>query len=98
MNVQKKPHLFEIEIFCIVLKVFNLTFDQFNDSLSNKKFFFLIKKILEANFLNGSVYTQIFYKLQYFTILSRSIFHVVALWGQRFCMHNNLKRMRKISL
>ncbi len=40
MNVQKKPHLFEIEIFCIVLKVFNLTFDQFNDSLSNKNKFF----------------------------------------------------------
>ncbi len=34
----KEQHLFEIEIFCNVINVFTITFDQFNASLLNKTF------------------------------------------------------------
>ncbi len=33
-----KQHLFEIEIFCSIIKVFTVAFDQFNVSLLNKKY------------------------------------------------------------
>ncbi len=32
----KEQHLFEIEIFCNIISVFTVTFDQFNASLLNK--------------------------------------------------------------
>ncbi len=31
-----RQHLFEIEIFCNIINVFTVTFDQFNASLMNK--------------------------------------------------------------
>ncbi len=34
---KKKKHLFEIKIFCNLIHVFNITFDQFNESLLKKK-------------------------------------------------------------
>ncbi len=36
----KRPHLFEIEIFCNIIDVFTVTFDQFEASLLNKSRFF----------------------------------------------------------
>uniref|UniRef100_A0A8C1N9F7 glutaminase n=1 Tax=Cyprinus carpio TaxID=7962 RepID=A0A8C1N9F7_CYPCA len=48
-------NLFEIKIFCNILNVFTVTFDQFNDSLVNKniiKIVFLLKK--KKNALRGT--------------------------------------------
>ncbi len=36
MKTSKGQHLFEIEIFCNFINLFNLIFDQFNASLLNK--------------------------------------------------------------
>ncbi len=35
-KVQKGQHLFDIEIFCNIINVLTVTFDQFNASLLNK--------------------------------------------------------------
>ncbi len=40
----KEQHLFEIEIFCNIINVFTVTFDQFNTSLMNLSINFLKKK------------------------------------------------------
>ncbi len=35
-DISKEQHLFEIEIFCKIINVFNVTFDQFNVFFLNK--------------------------------------------------------------
>jgi len=35
----KEHNLFEIEIFCVIINVFTVTFDQFNATLLKKLFF-----------------------------------------------------------
>ncbi len=43
----KEQHFFKIEIFCYIINVFTVTFDQFNASLINKSinFFLLTPKL-----------------------------------------------------
>ncbi len=36
MNSSKEQHLFELKIFCNIINVFTITFDQFNASLLNQ--------------------------------------------------------------
>ncbi len=46
-----------MEIFCNIINVFTVTFDQFNASLLNKSFNFFTKiNLTEPKPLNGSVY------------------------------------------
>ncbi len=40
----KEEHLFEIELFCNIIKVFTATFNQFNASLMNKSINFFPTK------------------------------------------------------
>ncbi len=40
MILSGEQYLFEIKIFCSIIKVFTVTFDQFNASLLNKNNFF----------------------------------------------------------
>ncbi len=49
----KEQHLFEIEIFCNIINVFTVSFDQFNASLIDINFF--KKKSTNPKRLNGSV-------------------------------------------
>jgi len=39
-NIVKEQYYFETEILCGIINAFNVTFDQFNASLLNKKIFF----------------------------------------------------------
>ncbi len=50
----KDQHLFEIEIFCNIINVLTVKFDQFNASLLNK-YSFLEKHLNDPKLLNGSV-------------------------------------------
>ncbi len=38
MESSKEQHLLEIEIFCNIINVFTVTFDQLNASFLNKRF------------------------------------------------------------
>ncbi len=52
-----EQHLFGTEIFCNIINVFTVTFDQFNESLLNKNIFsFKNKKNLTPKLLNSCVY------------------------------------------
>ncbi len=45
----KRPHLFEIEIFCNIINVFTVTFDQFDASLLNKRSRFFSRDMKEIS-------------------------------------------------
>ncbi len=42
---RSKEHLFDKEIFCNIINVFTVTFDQFNASLRNKSIIFFQKAL-----------------------------------------------------
>ncbi len=44
----KRKHLFDIEIYCNIINVFTVTFDQFNASLMNKSINFNLKSPTET--------------------------------------------------
>ncbi len=58
MKVQKEQHLFEIKIFCKIIKVVTVIFDQFNSSLLNKSINFFKKNLTDPKRLNSSVCEQ----------------------------------------
>ncbi len=51
----KEQYLFWIEIFCEVVQVFTVTFDQFNASLMNKKACIYFMKRTDLKHLNSSL-------------------------------------------
>ncbi len=46
MNKNILKNVFEVEIFCNIVNINTVTFDQFNASLLNKKIYYFSKKIL----------------------------------------------------
>ncbi len=55
IEISKDQHCFVIRIFCNIIIVFNVTFDQFNASLLNKSYFSLFPgKIFYRKLLNCS--------------------------------------------
>jgi len=60
----KEQHLFETEIFCNIINVFTVTFDQFNAFLQNEIIIFCRKeqkqKLTDSKLLNGSICLVIF--------------------------------------
>ncbi len=48
MNSSKEQHLFEIEIFCNIINVFTVTFNQFNVSLLNTSIIFYLLTFLNT--------------------------------------------------
>lgn len=53
-----KRNLFEIEIFCNIIKVFAVIFEQFNVSLLNKSCAFFKKNLTDPTILNSSVHVD----------------------------------------
>ncbi len=51
----KEQHLFEIEIFCKIINVVTVIFDQFNSSLLNKSIHLFKKNLTDPKRLNSSV-------------------------------------------
>jgi len=80
----KEQHFIEIEIFCIIINVNTVTFDQFNASLLNNVFFNLTVSIL----LNSMLPIQ-------FTFMCIALFtiHIVSrqLYIKCMCIHYNLE-------
>ncbi len=56
----KEQHLFETEIFCNIINVFTVIFDQFNASMLNKNINFFKKNY--PKHLNSNVYINILFK------------------------------------
>jgi len=44
VNSSKEQNLFEMEIFCIIINIFTITFDQLNASLLYKSINFFLRK------------------------------------------------------
>ncbi len=63
-KVQKNcMHLFKIEIFCNIINVFSVTFDQFNTSLLNKSKLNYLLYLLTPNFLSVVEYDHVSFKV-----------------------------------
>jgi len=54
----KERDLFEIEIFCNIIHIFTVTFDQFNASLLNKSINFFKKKIILTSNVSTILYNS----------------------------------------
>ncbi len=60
MNKNILKNVFEVEIFCNIVNINTVTFDQFNASLLNKKIYYFSKKILLSPNFWIVVYYQIY--------------------------------------
>ncbi len=56
----KDEYLFETEIFCKIINVFTVMFDQLNASLQNKSINLFFLNLTNSKLLNSSVYMGLY--------------------------------------
>ncbi len=51
LTILKEQHLLKLQLFCSIIKVLTVTFDQFNASLLSKSTFFYWRQTFEQKFV-----------------------------------------------
>ncbi len=79
----EEQHLFEIEIFCNIINVFTVTFDQFNESLLNKSINFLKDKKKKTDHKQTVCVYTVYIRVCVCVFVLLFAFDLIQVW---FCM------------